>query len=159
MMNRGMTRVRTAAAMLLALALAAPALAQDAHGDRHGRDRDRHRDRERHAPVQGDHIRNGRVIFADPQPAPRQHPQRHRDDRGRRHWDNGRRGPPPWAKGRDYRDYRHQRVLPVPHGDYRRYGLYAPRPGHRWLYDDAGHYLLVADATGIIGDIVIRRGF
>jgi Ni/Co efflux regulator RcnB len=74
------------------------------------------------------------------------------------HWDNGRRGPPPWAKGRDYRSYGYGNVVIVGVPDYGRYRLYAPRPGYRWVRDDAGHYLLVAIASGIISDILYRNG-
>lgn len=74
------------------------------------------------------------------------------------HWDNGRRGPPPWARGHDYRGYGYARVVIVPVPEYRRYELYAPRPGYRWVRDDAGHYLLVSIASGIISDILYRNG-
>lgn len=74
------------------------------------------------------------------------------------HWDNGRRGPPPWAKGHDYRGYGYSRVIIVPVPDYRRYDLYAPRNGYRWIRDDGGHYLLVSIASGIISDILYRNG-
>ena len=42
------------------------------------------------------------------------------DDRNRQYhaqsgkWDNGRRGPPSWAKGKDYRSYAYDRVIVVP---------------------------------------------
>jgi len=74
------------------------------------------------------------------------------------HWDNGRRGPPPWAKGHDYRGYDYGNVIIVPVPDYRRYELYAPRDGYRWVRDDSGHYLLVSIASGIISDILYRHG-
>ena len=74
------------------------------------------------------------------------------------HWDNGRRGPPPWAKGRDYRAYGYGNVIIVPVPDYGRYRLYAPRNGYRWVRDDGGHYLLVSIASGIISDILYRNG-
>ena len=74
------------------------------------------------------------------------------------HWDNGRRGPPPWAKGHDYRGYGYANVIIVPVPEYRRYQLYAPRQGYRWVRDDAGHYLLVSIASGIISDILDRHG-
>lgn len=74
------------------------------------------------------------------------------------HWDNGRRGPPPWARGHDYRGYGYSRVIIVPVPEYRRYELYAPRPGYRWVRDDGGHYLLVSIASGIISDILYRNG-
>jgi Ni/Co efflux regulator RcnB len=74
------------------------------------------------------------------------------------HWDNGRRGPPPWAKGRDYRSYGYGNVVIIGVPEYERYRLYAPRPGYRWVRDDAGHYLLVSIASGIISDILYRNG-
>ena len=74
------------------------------------------------------------------------------------HWDNGRRGPPPWAKGHDYRSYGYGNVIIVGVPDYGRYRLYAPRNGYRWVRDDGGHYLLVSIASGIISDILYRNG-
>jgi Ni/Co efflux regulator RcnB len=74
------------------------------------------------------------------------------------HWDNGRRGPPPWAKGRDYRSYGYGNVVIVGVPEYDRYRLYAPRQGYRWVRDDAGHYMLVSIASGIISDILYRNG-
>lgn len=92
------------------------------------------------------------------------HPITHytRDDRNRHYHaqsgkhDNGRRGPPPWAKGKDYRSYGYDRVVYVPMSDYDRYRLYDPRDGQRWMRDDSGRYLLVSVATGIIADILTR---
>lgn len=125
------------------------ALADPGRGDRgHKAKHDRHdrRDDDR------------RVVWRDG----RRYEVRFDDDRDRRyhrqsgHWDNGRRGPPPWAKGRDYRSYGYDRVVYVPAADYRRYNLYSPRDGYRWMRDDSGRYLLVSIATGIIGDILMR---
>ena len=84
------------------------------------------------------------------------------DDRDRRyhgngHWDNGRRGPPPWARGRDYRSYGYRNVYVVPYAQYRPYGLYAPRPGYRWVRDDSGNFLMVAIASGIIADVLLHH--
>ena len=84
------------------------------------------------------------------------------DDRNRHYHaqsgkhDNGRRGPPPWAKGKDYRSYGYDRVVYVPISDYDRYRLYDPRDGQRWMRDDSGRYLLVSIATGVIADILTR---
>ena len=87
-----------------------------------------------------------------------------RDDDGRDrrwhkngHWDNGRRGPPPWARGHDYRSYGYRNVYVVPYNDYRPYGLYAPRPGYRWVRDDTGNFLMVAIASGIIADVLLHH--
>lgn len=84
------------------------------------------------------------------------------DDRDRRyhgngHWDNGRRGPPPWARGRDYRSYGYRNVYVVPYAQYRPYRLYAPRPGYRWVRDDSGNFLMVAIASGIIADVLLHH--
>ena len=59
---------------------------------------------------------------------------------------------------RYYRGYGYSRVIIVPVPDYRRYDLYAPRNGYRWVRDDGGHYLLVSIASGIISDILYRNG-
>jgi len=85
------------------------------------------------------------------------------DDRNRRyhgngHWDNGRRGPPPWARGHSYRSYGYNNVYVVPYNDYRRYQLYNPQSGYGWMRDDGGHYMLVQMASGIISDILYRNG-
>lgn len=148
------------AALSLALGAFAAPIAAKEHGDKHDRDRrgnGDHRDHRDRDTQRGDHIANGRVIFQEPR-------NDRYDDRDRRyhprsgHWDNGRRGPPAWAKGRDYRVYRYERIVYVPYNDYRRYDLYAPRNGYRWMRDDAGHYLLVSIASGIISDILYRHG-
>lgn len=84
---------------------------------------------------------------------------RHHDDRrdyryhGR--WD--RRGPPPWARGYDYRSYGYNNVYVVPTRQYRDYRLYAPRPGYRWVRDDRGNFLMVAIASGIIADVLLHH--
>lgn len=128
------TNIRKHSALLAAAALvlgmlSGQALAKD-HGHGHGQDDQGQDDqgRDRHYHPQSDH------------------------------WDNGRRGPPPWAKGHDYRGYGYSRVIIVPVPDYRRYDLYAPRNGYRWVRDDGGHYLLVSIASGIISDILYRNG-
>ena len=128
------TNIRKHSALLAAAALvlgmlSGQALAKD-HGHGHGQDDQGQDDqgRDRHYHPQSDH------------------------------WDNGRRGPPPWAKGHDYRDYGYSRVIIVPVPDYGRYRLYAPRNGYRWVRDDGGHYLLVSIASGIISDILYRNG-
>lgn len=63
-------------------------------------------------------------------------------------------GPPPWARGRDYRSYGYRNVYYVPYVDYRRYGLYDPGYGRHWMRDDAGNFLLIVAATGIIASIL-----
>ena len=128
------TNIRKHSALLAAITLAlglvsGQALAKD-HGHGHGQDDQGQDDqgRDRHYHPQSDH------------------------------WDNGRRGPPPWAKGRDYRAYGYGNVIIVPVPDYGRYRLYAPRNGYRWVRDDGGHYLLVSNASGIISDNLYRNG-
>jgi Ni/Co efflux regulator RcnB len=39
--------------------------------------------------------------------------------------------------------------------DWRYYGLRSPPPGYRWIYAD-GNFVLMAIATGLIADLVIR---
>ena len=41
--------------------------------------------------------------------------------------------------------------------DYRVYHLAPPPPGHRWIRDPDGRYILVAVATGIIADILLHH--
>ncbi len=41
-------------------------------------------------------------------------------------------------------------------GDHARYHLHAPPPGHRWVRQADDRYLLVAVATGLIVDILMR---
>lgn len=172
----------TIAALTVAIAAMGIGNLAEAKDGRRGHDRDK----QRHSQSRNDrHDRNDRrqraVVIVDrraddrrirnyqPQPAwrndHRRYDDRRYDDRNRRYhvqsrkWDNGRRGPPSWARGRDYRSYGYERVVYVPYQEYGRYDLYAPRNGYRWVRDDAGHYLLVAIASGIISDVLYRRGF
>ena len=119
------------------------AYGDDQHGRGHGHDRDDDQGR--------GYYRDGHRYYGD-----------RYDDRDRRyhkngHWDNGRRGPPPWARGRDYRSYGYRNVYVVPYAQYRPYGLYAPRPGYRWVRDDTGNFLMVAIASGIIADVLLHH--
>ena len=41
--------------------------------------------------------------------------------------------------------------------DYRVYRLAPPPPGHRWIRDPDGRFILVAVATGIIADILLHH--
>jgi Ni/Co efflux regulator RcnB len=41
--------------------------------------------------------------------------------------------------------------------DYRVYHLAPPPPGHRWIRDPDGRYILVAIASGIIADIILNH--
>lgn len=143
--------------------VAAPAMAKD-NGDqgrnKHGkntrvvvvnqdRDRDHRYNGERNDGGRYSRDRNGRVIVIRD------------DDRNRRYhgngkWDNGRRGAPSWARGRDYRTYGYDRVVYVQPNDYNRYRLYQPRQGYRWVRDDMGHYMMVSVVSGVIADILTR---
>ena len=62
-------------------------------------------------------------------------------------------GPPRWARG----GYIHHYDRPI-HvvNDYYGYGLRHPPRGYRWYRDDYGDYLLVAIATGLIADLILR---
>ena len=155
-------RTLTLASLVFALgaALAAPAAAGD---DRRGRGHDRHGWDDRHD--RRDHRRDHR---------------RHRDDRHYRvgyrngyrdhRYDRpvyvvhqpprvvhrvGHRGPPPWARGRHYGHHGYGPTYVV--RDYGYYGLHSPPRGHYWRRSDAGDFLLVAAATGIIADLILHR--
>lgn len=103
---------------------------------------------------------DGRYDRRDDRDDDRRWDDRRWDDRDRRyhpvsgHWDNGRRGPPPWARGRDYRSYGYRQVYYVPVNDYGRYRLYRPDYGYRWVRDDRNNFLLVAATSGIISQIL-----
>ena len=60
---------------------------------------------------------------------------------------------PRWARGGYVHHYR-QPVYVV--SDYRGYGLRHPPRGYHWMRDDYGDYLLVAVATGLIADLILR---
>ena len=64
-------------------------------------------------------------------------------------------GPPRWARGGRYYDDGYGPTYVV--RDYRGYGLRAPPRGYYWRRSDAGDYLLVAVATGIIADLILRH--
>ncbi len=160
--------------LVLALgAIATPALADD--DDRRGwRDRDHysHRDRDRDDDDDRrwdrDERRSYYYGYRDGRRHDRDWDNRYRygryDGRDRRyhpnsgHWDNGRRGPPPWARGRDYRSYGYRQVYYVPVNDYNRYRLHRPDYGYRWVRDDRNNFLLVSAASGIISQI-LRPGY
>lgn len=115
---------------------------QDRRYARHDRRDDRHDRRDRRdydryayrAPVRVVHHRPVARHYA---PAPRHH-----------------RGPPPWARGRYVHHYQQYPVYVV--HDYRGHGLRHPPRGHRWMRDDYGDFLLVAIATGVIADLILR---
>lgn len=64
-------------------------------------------------------------------------------------------GPPRWARGGRYYDDGYGPTYVV--RDYHGYGLRAPPRGYYWRRSDAGDYLLVAVATGIIADLILRH--
>lgn len=64
-------------------------------------------------------------------------------------------GPPRWARGVRYYDHGYAPTYVV--RDYYGYGLRAPPHGYYWRRSDAGDYLLVAVATGIIADLILRH--
>ncbi len=64
-------------------------------------------------------------------------------------------GPPRWARGVRYYGNGYGPTYVI--NDYRGYGLRAPPRGYYWRRSDAGDYLLVAVATGIIADLILRH--
>ena len=159
------------AALVLALAtaVAAPAIARDDRHDRRGsyghhRDHDRgrhdrhrdygrydrHRDRGRHDRRDGRRDRGHAYHYRPPVHVVHHRPAvRHVYHPAPRYV-----APPPWARGRYVHHY--DRPVYVVH-DYRGYGLRHPPRGYRWHRDDYGDYLLVAIATGVIADIILRH--
>lgn len=63
--------------------------------------------------------------------------------------------PPRWHRGGHYHHGGYGPTYVV--HDYRPYGLRAPPRGHYWRRSDAGDFLLVAAATGIIADLILGR--
>lgn len=121
----------------------------DRRDDRHDRRYDR-RDAYRHGYRDGyrhDRRDDHRVYYVPPRPvyrsghyyAPRQVYHR---------------GPPPWARGRHYRHHGYGPTYVV--HDYRPYRLHSPPRGYHWRRSDTGDFLLVAIATGIIADVILR---
>lgn len=155
-------KLKWGAALMLALAtVAAPAFADGGRHGRHGYDRDHDRREAR---------RDHRDYRDDRRDSRRGH--RH----GRRDYAHGYRppvrvvhhrpvvrhyyapapryaAPPRWARGGYVHHY--QRPIYVVH-DYRGYGLRHPPHGYHWVRDDYGDYLLVAIATGLIADLILR---
>ncbi len=66
-----------------------------------------------------------------------------------------RRGPPPWARGVRYYGPGYGPTYVVE--DWYGYGLRRPPPGYYWRRSDAGDFLLVAVATGIIADLILSH--
>src|SRR3546814_4733173 len=65
------------------------------------------------------------------------------------------RGPPRWSRGHRYYRAGYGRTYVV--NDYYSYGLRRPPSGYYWRRSDAGDYLLVAIATGIIADLILSH--
>jgi Ni/Co efflux regulator RcnB len=147
--------------LVMAAVAAGPAMARD-HGRGHDRDNDRGYDR------YGYQDRGDRDHRYD------KHKQRYEHDYGYYRDDRYYRpaprvvyrqvyrpayhpgyGPPPWARGGRYYDNGYGPTYVV--RDYRGYGLRAPPRGYYWRRSDAGDYLLVAVATGIIADLILRH--
>jgi Ni/Co efflux regulator RcnB len=158
------TRTLALATLLLAFGamFAAPAMARD--HDRRGNDRgyDRNYDRSY------GHDRHARDDYRRDRDSRRGKGHGKRHGKGHRdhvvyvsrppvvvHHNRGHRGPPPWARGRHYQYAGYAPTYVVQ--DYRHYGLRNPPRGHHWRRSDAGEFLLVAVATGIIADILIGR--
>ena len=158
----------SALALALATVVASPAMARDGRDDRRG-SYSQHRDHDR-----GRHDRGGSYGRNDRQRDRGRHDRR--DDRRDRGYAYSHRAPvvvhhrpavrhvyhpapryvapPPWARGRYVHHY--ERPVYVVH-DYRNYGLRHPPRGYRWVRDDVGDVLLVAIATGVIADIILRH--
>ena len=64
-------------------------------------------------------------------------------------------GPPRWARGGRYYDDGYGPTYVI--RDYRGYGLRPPPRGYYWRRSDAGDFLLVAVATGIITDLILNH--
>ena len=146
------------AALLLALAavaMPATAAARDHDRGHRGHDRSGHYDRYRH----------DRRAYRHDNRRDRRH------DRHDRHHDRRivirspryyaprpvvvHRGPPRWSRGHRYYRTGYGRTYVV--NDYYNYGLRRPPSGYYWRRSDAGDYLLVAIATGIIADLILHH--
>lgn len=157
-------------ALLLALsaAIAAPAIARDNDRGRQGHDRGqhdrRHDDRGRHDRGRHNwsHDRSrgyDRRVYIAPAhvyvaPRPRYVVRHHAP----RYYNAPRyyhRPAPRWVRGVRYHQHGYGPTYVV--HDYRPYGLRAPPRGHYWRRSDAGDFLLVAVATGIIADLILHR--
>lgn len=149
------------AVLATALSVATPAFARDDHRGRQGhgqRDHDRHyRAERRHDPRRG--VDYGRYDRADWRRSREQAYRRapyHAPPRVVHHYRGPvvrHVGPPRWARG----GYVHHYSRPVyVVRDYRGYGLRHPPRGYHWVRDDYGDYLLIAIATGLIADLILR---
>lgn len=162
--------LKTGLSLLFALAFAAaPAMARD--HDR-GHDRGRDHGRSSHQYDGRDHGRSDyrrgdrdRYRDDDRRYGYRDHDYRDRDYRNdRRYYRSAPRVvyrpvyrpvhvAPRWVRGGRYYDRGYGPTYAV--NDYYGYGLRAPPRGYYWRRSDAGDFLLVALATGIIADLVL----
>ncbi|GHD74115.1 hypothetical protein GCM10007164_24210 [Luteimonas padinae] len=168
-MNPIRTLGLAALALALGVAFAAPAEARDNH--RRGHDRGHSSQEWRRGDYRRDHRRDHRQARRDDH---RRHDRRDRYDRYDRRHDRRHdrrdvrvvyappprvvvrhRGPPPWARGHHYRHAGYAPTYVV--NDYGPYGLRHPPRGYHWRRSDAGDFLLVAIATGIIADVILGR--
>ena len=156
--------IKSALSLLFVAALAAtPAFAKD-HGRGHDRDHDRYgyhdrdRDRDDHDDDRYEDRRRGDKHYHDDRyyrPAPPRvvyRPVYRNEYRPVYHPGHGQ---PRWARGVRYYDNGYGPTYVI--RDYRGYGLRAPPRGYYWRRSDAGDYLLVAIATGIITDLILRH--
>lgn len=157
--------MKTGLALLFAATMAsAPAMARD-----HGRDRDRDNGRYSHNDDRGRHDDRGRDRYDDRRDYAK-HDRYYNDRRGDHNYrpapprvvyrpayrsGYGYGGAPRWSRGHryDYRGYGPTYVVNNYHG----YGLRPPPRGYYWRRSDAGDFLLVAVATGIISDLILRH--
>lgn len=164
--------IKSALSLVFVMAMAAaPAMAKD-HGRDHGRDRDKGRysnndrgddrydSRDRYESHGHDKGYSNSREYRDNRyyrPAPPRVVYRpvYRPAYGHPAYGHAGYGPPPWVRGgRYYGDgYRTTYVV----NDYRGYGLRAPPRGYYWRRSEVGDYLLVAAATGIIADLILRH--
>lgn len=155
-------------ALALGLAFATPAEARD--NDRRGYDRGHSGQEWRGDRDRRDHRRDDRHDRRADYRHDRRYDRDHRHDRryDRRdtrvvyiprpvvvHHPSAYRGPPPWARGRHYGYAGYAPTYVV--SDYRYYGLRHPPRGYHWRRSDAGDFLMVAIATGIIADVILGR--
>ena len=157
-MNPIRTLGLAALALALGVAFAAPAEARDHH--RRGHDRGHSSQDWRRGHDRRDDRRDYRQSRRDDRRYDRRYDRRDRRDVRVVYAPPPRvvvhhRGPPPWARGHHYR---HAGYAPtyVVH-DYGPYGLRQPPRGYHWRRSDAGDFLLVAIATGIIADVILGR--
>ncbi|KAF1714229.1 hypothetical protein CSC74_16385 [Pseudoxanthomonas yeongjuensis] len=156
--------IKSGLSLLFALAFAAaPAMARD-HDRGHDRGRDYGRSSYQHNDRgydRSDYRRGDRDRYRDDD---RRYGYRDRDYRDGR-YDRRYYRPAPrvvyrpvyvaprWVRGGRYYDRGYGPTYVV--NDYYGYGLHAPPRGYYWRRSDAGDFLLVALATGIIADLVL----